>query len=428
MSPADRGRILIRLTALIERESEELARLESQNNGKPIRESREIDIPLVVDTFEYYAGFSTKLTGRTLALPAHALGYTTREPLGVVGAITPFNFPLMVAAWKLAPALAFGNAVVIKPSPETPLTTLRLGELLLEAGVPDGVVTVVTGGRETGEALVDHPGVDGISFTGSTSVGRTIAAKAGEQLKRLSLELGGKGPNIVFDDADLEHAVAGSLFGVFWTQGEICTSGARILVHRSVYDTFAERFVERTRRLRIGDPLDEATQVGPLVSTRQRDIVMGHMRSAAEEGARLLVGGGTPPDPGLERGNYVQPTVFGDVRNDMRVAREEIFGPVATLIPFSTTEEAIVLANDTPYGLSAGVWTRDIRKAHLVARGVRAGTVWVNSYNQIRPEAPFGGFKASGWGRENGYEAADFYTEAKHVYVELASAAQDWFA
>jgi acyl-CoA reductase-like NAD-dependent aldehyde dehydrogenase len=428
MSPADRGRILIRLAALVERDSEVLARLESRNNGKPIRESREIDIPLVVDTFEYYAGFATKLTGRTLPLPAHALGYTTREPLGVVGAITPFNFPLMVAAWKLAPALAFGNAVVIKPSPETPLTTLRLGELLLEAGVPDGVVTVVTGGRETGEALVDHHGVDGISFTGSTSVGRTIAAKAGEQLKRMSLELGGKGPNIVFDDADLEQAVAGSLFGVFWTQGEICTAGARILVQEGVYDAFVERFVERTRRLRIGDPLDEKTQVGPLVSRRQRDIVMGYLHDAAEEGARLLVGGGIPSDRELERGNYVQPTVFGDVRNEMRVAREEIFGPVATLLPFSTQEEAVKLANDTPYGLSAGVWTRDVRKAHLVAGAVRAGTVWVNSYNQIRPEAPFGGFKASGWGRENGFEAADFYTEVKHVYLELASSPPDWFA
>ena len=428
ISPSDRGRLLIRAAALIEREAAALARLESLNNGKPIRESRQIDVPLVIDTFAYFAGFTTKLTGRTLPLPRELLGYTTREPLGVIGAITAFNFPLMLAAWKLAPALAFGNAIVIKPSPETPLSTIRLVELLMEAGIPPGAVSVVTGGREVGEALVTHRGVDAISFTGSTPVGRTIAAKAGEQLKRVSLELGGKGPNIIFDDADLDHAVAGSLFGAFWTQGEICTAGSRILVQNGLFEAFVERFVHRSNRLRMGDPLDERTQVGPLISTRQRDIVLQFVQGAISEGAHLLTGGGPPADPGLSRGYYVQPTVLLNVTHDMRVAREEIFGPVATVMPFATLEEAIDLANDTEYGLSAGVWTRDLQKAHVVARRVRAGTVWVNSYNQIRPEAPFGGFKASGWGRENGYEAADFYTEVKHVYVDLNTHPGDWFA
>ena len=399
----------------------------SSNNGKPIRESSGIDLPLAIDCFEYFAGYATKLTGQTLPVPGDVLAYTVREPMGVVGAITPFNFPLLLATWKLAPALAFGNTVVIKPSSETPLSTVRLGEICQEAGLPPGVVNVVSGDSQAGARLVAHDDVDKVSFTGSTQVGKEIAAAAAGNLKRVSLELGGKAPNIIFADAPLEDAVAGALFGVFWTQGEICTAGSRILVQRPIFDAFVSRFAERARGLRVGDPLDRATQVGPLVSKRQLERVMGHIEAGRASGATLVAGGGRPADPALARGNYVEPTVFVDVRPDMSIAREEIFGPVAVIMPFDTPADAVRMANDTIFGLTAGVWTSDVKLAHRMARSLRAGTVWVNMYNVVTSEAPFGGFKQSGWGRENGPYALEAFTEVKSVFVNLAERSLDWF-
>ncbi len=393
MAASERGRYLLRIAALIERDTAEIAHLESLNNGKPIRESSRIDVPLSADCFEYWAGYATKITGETLPVPGDVLSYTLREPLGVVAAITPFNFPLLLASWKLAPALAAGNTVVIKPASDTPLTTIRLGEICQEAGLPPGVVNVVIGDAQVGQALVDHDQVDKITFTGSTEVGKMIAAGAAGNLKRVSLELGGKAPNIVFADAPLEDAVAGALFGVYWTQGEICTAGSRLLVQRPIFDDFVSRFTERAQKLRVGDPLDPRTDVGPLISARQCERVMEHIRSGSAEGARLLAGGNRPTDAALARGHYVAPTVFVDVRPDMRIAREEIFGPVASIMPFDAPEDAVRIANDTVFGLTAGVWTRDVKLAHRVARAVRAGTVWINMYNVVTSEAPFGGYR-----------------------------------
>ncbi len=427
MSASQRGRYLLRVAALLERDAGEVARIESANNGKPIRESGGIDVPLSVDCFEYFAGYATKLTGHTLPVPGDVLAYTLREPMGVVGAITPFNFPLLLATWKLAPALAFGNTVVVKPSSDTPLSTLRLAEIFAEAGLPEGVVNVVVGPSATGNHLVEHPDVDKITFTGSTDVGKGIAAKAAGNLKRVSLELGGKAPNIVLADAPLEDAVAGALFGVFWTQGEICTAGSRILVQRPIFEAFVERFAARARSLRLGDPLDPATQTGPVVSRRQQERVLGYIEAGRQAGARLVAGGGRPSDPALARGNYVEPTVFVDARPDMTIVQEEIFGPVAVILPFDAPEDAVRLANQTPFGLTAGVWTRDVKLAHRMARALRAGTVWVNMYNVVTSEAPFGGFKQSGWGRENGPYALEAFTEVKSVFVNLAERSLDWF-
>ena len=427
MSARDRGRLLIRVAALLEARAEDFARLESSNVGKPIRESRLIDVPLAVDAFEYYAGTATKVLGETLPVPGERLAFTVREPVGVVGAITPFNFPLLMAAWKLAPALACGNTVVLKPAPETPLTTLELAGLCAEAGLPDGVVTVLPGGTPAGAALVEHPAVDKVAFTGSTDVGRGIAASAGQRLKRVSLELGGKAPNIVFDDAELDRAVAGALFGIFWNAGEICTAGSRILVHRPVYDAFLDRFTERAASLRVGHPLDEATQIGPLVSTRQHQRVLGYLEGARARNLQIRTGGSAPDDAELVRGNYVRPTVIAGVPDDDPVACEEIFGPVAVVLPFDTEDEAVRRANATPFGLTAGVWSRDVARALRVSRRLRAGTVWVNTYNVVTSEAPFGGFKDSGIGREMGPHAIELYTEVKTVFIDHDDRPRDWF-
>jgi acyl-CoA reductase-like NAD-dependent aldehyde dehydrogenase len=427
MSASQRGRYLLRVAAILERDAAEVARIESANNGKPIRESAGIDVPLAVDCFEYFAGYATKLAGHTLPVPGDVLAYTLREPIGVVGAITPFNFPLLLATWKLAPALAFGNTVVIKPSSDTPLSTLRLAAIFEEAGLPPGAVNVVVGPSATGNHLVEHADVDKITFTGSTEVGKGIAARAAGNLKRVSLELGGKAPNIVLADAPLDDAVAGALFGVFWTQGEICTAGSRILVQRPIFEAFVERFAARARSLRLGDPLDPRTQTGPVVSRRQQERVLGYIEAGRQAGARLVAGGGRPSDPALARGNYVEPTVFVDARPDMTIVQEEIFGPVAVILPFDAPEDAVRMANATPFGLTAGVWTRDVKLAHRMARALRAGTVWVNMYNVVTSEAPFGGFKESGWGRENGPYALEAFTEVKSVYVNLAERSLDWF-
>jgi len=417
LSAHERGALLWKIADALEARADAFARLETLDNGKPIYESRYVDVPGAVEALRYYAGWADKITGTTQPVSGpFVLAYTLREPVGVVGAITPWNFPLIQAIWKIAPALACGNTVVHKPASYTPLTALKFAELATEIGLPPGVLNVVPGsGGEAGSALVAHPGVAKISFTGSTDVGRTIMRGAADSIKRLTLELGGKSPNIVFADADLDAAAKGAYTGIFYGKGEVCAAGSRLFVEAKVHDELMSRLLARTKRLVPGDPLDPKTRLGALVSRTQRETVLRYVEEGRREGARVIAGGEAADVGG--KGWFMQPTILDGVGNDMLIAREEIFGPVLAVIPFNDVQEAVDLANASIYGLAAGVWTRDIGKAHDVARRLQAGTVWINQYNWYDSGSPFGGYKQSGFGRELGREALDAYTEVKTVYV-----------
>ncbi len=418
MSASERGKLLNRLADLIEKHADELATLESLDNGKPKHVAMAADLPLVVACYRYYAGWADKIQGKTIPINGDYFCYTRHEPVGVVGQIIPWNFPLLMQAWKLAPALACGNTVVLKPAEQTPLSALRVGELILEAGFPPGVVNILPGfGPTAGGAITRHMDVDKVAFTGSTEVGKIIMKGAADSnLKRVTLELGGKSPNIVFADAaDLEEAVEGAHFALFFNQGQCCCAGSRVFVEEKIYDEFVQRSADRAKRRTVGNPLDSNTEQGPQVDNEQFTKVLSFIESGKQEGAKLLAGGGRVGD----RGYFVAPTVFSDVKDEMKIAQEEIFGPVMSIMKFKDTDELVERANKSMYGLAAAVWTRDIAKAHFVANNVRAGTVWINCYDVFDAAAPFGGFKQSGIGRELGEYGLQQYSEVKTVTVKL---------
>jgi acyl-CoA reductase-like NAD-dependent aldehyde dehydrogenase len=419
MDAPDRGALLWRIADILEARGNDIVRIEVLDNGKPIREAK-IDLRAALDALRYYAGWTTKLQGDTIPVRGNFLNYTLREPVGVVGAIIPWNFPLLMAVWKIAPALACGNTVVLKPAEQTPLSALELAAIAAAAGVPAGVLNVVPGYGETaGAALVAHHDVDKIAFTGSTAVGRHVMREAAGTLKKVSLELGGKSPNIVFADADMEAAARGAFSGIFYNTGQCCTAGSRLLVHESARDRLVDALVKRAAQLQPGDPLDSKTRIGPVISREQLERVLGYVAMGREEGADLLVGGGRARFNGEERGYWVEPAVFAGVKEEHCIAREEIFGPVLAVLTFSDDDEALAMANRSEYGLAAGVWTRDIKRAHRIARELQAGTVWINSYHPGDAASPFGGYKQSGFGRELGEYSLDLYTQIKSVWVDL---------
>ncbi len=418
MSASERGRLLWRLADLIEQNIDEIAELETLDNGKPIFESRYVDLPMVVDVFRYYAGWATKIHGETVNTFDHSFTYTMREPVGVVAAIVAWNFPLLLTSWKLGPALAAGCTVVLKPAEQTPLTALRLGQLAIEAGFPPGVLNIVTGGPETGKALVQHPGVDKVAFTGSTVVGKEIMRSSADTLKRVTLELGGKSPNIIFADADVDSAVKGAINGIFYGKGEVCCAGSRLFVEQKIHDEFMEKLIARAKKMQPGDPLDPKTRLGAIVSEQQMNTVLGYIEAGRNEGAQLLAGG-KRASVGEGRGFFIEPTVFGGVKNEMKIAQEEIFGPVLATLTFDDAEQVAAQANANPYGLAAAIWTRDVKKAHVLSKRLRAGTVWINTYGLMDAALPFGGYKQSGFGRELGAQAMEHYTESKSVWMQL---------
>jgi phenylacetaldehyde dehydrogenase len=425
MTPAERQKMIWRLADLIEAHLEEFAQLETLDNGKPLAVARVADVPLTIEHFRYYAGWATKIEGETIPVSvpyapgARFFNYTLREPIGVIGQIIPWNFPLLMAAWKLGPALAAGNCVVLKPAEQTPLSALRLGELIQEAGFPPGVVNIVTGFGETaGAALAAHPDVDKVAFTGSGEVGKLIVQASADNLKRVSLELGGKSPNVIFRDADLDAAADGAAAAIFFNHGQCCCAGSRLFVEKPAYDKVLERVSEMSQKIKLGPGWEPDTEMGPLVSEEQLRRVTGYLDTGRGEGACLVTGGGRP-DGDLAKGYFVQPTVFTDVRNDMKIMQEEIFGPVVAVTPFTDVEDVVRASNDTTYGLAAGIWTQDVAKAHRAAAALKAGTVWINCYNVFDAASPFGGYKQSGYGREMGHHALDLYTQIKSVWLRL---------
>jgi len=418
MGGTERGRVLHEAQRILRARNRELAELEVLDSGKPIQEAEVVDVISGADCIEYYAGLAGTLHGEHLDLGGDFF-YTRREPLGICAGIGAWNYPIQIACWKSAPALACGNAMIFKPAELTPLTALKLAEIYTEAGLPDGVFNVVQGFAETGQALTRHPGIAKVSLTGEVGTGKKVMADAAQSLKHVTLELGGKSPLIVFDDADLENAVNGALLANFYTQGEVCSNGTRVFVQEKLHDTFVARLVEKTRSLKIGDPMDPATQVGALISKAHTEKVLGYIEQGRREGATVAVGGGRPGDPLLAKGNFVEPTVFTACCDAMAVVREEIFGPVMTLLSFKAEDEVIVRANATPFGLAAGVFTRDLARAHRVVAKLEAGTCWINTYNITPIAMPFGGVKLSGIGRENGRAAIEHYTQLKSVYVAM---------
>jgi len=428
LSGADRGRILLKLADLIEANAEELARLESLDTGHPLRDSRSLDVPRTAACFRYFGGMADKFEGNVVPVEAGFLNYVLRDPLGVVGQVVPWNFPLMFTSWKMAPALAAGNCIVMKPAEITPLSSLKIAELMSEAGMPDGVVNIVPGlGAVAGQYLAEHPGVAKIAFTGSTATGRRIVQASASNLKKVQLELGGKGANIVFDDANLTAAVNGSAWAMFHNQGQACIAGSRLILSERIADEFLEKYVALAKSIRLGNPMDETTEMGPLTSAQHRDRVLSYVDVAREQGGEILAGGKGPSNEALQAGCYVEPTIVKPRSYKDRVAQEEVFGPFVTVLTFKDDAEALEIANGTDYGLGSGLWTQNLQRAHMVARDLYAGMVWINSYKRVSPGSPFGGVGQSGYGREMGFDAMREYTQARSVWVNVDAQIPPWY-
>lgn len=424
MAPSDRGRVLYKVAQALWDKADELAEIESRDNGVPINENKFIAMPAMIDVLEFYAGLANKVQGETLSSPSNRFNFTLKEPLGVIGAIIPWNFPLMLTMWKLAPALAAGNTIVIKPAELTPISILEMVKIFQEAGIPDGVINVVTGyGHDAGNALASHPDVDKVAFTGSTTTGKIVMQAASKNLTPVSLELGGKNPNIIFNDANIENAANGSLLGIYLAQGQVCASGSRLFVQESIYDKFMDVFTTKAKQIQVGDPLDPTTQMGPQISLPQLERIESLVAAGQEEGANVILGGERPDSNGY----FYSPTILENVTNEMKIAREEIFGPVLSVIRFKDEDDIIAKANDTLYGLTAGVWTENMKRAHKMIRGLKAGTVYVNTMSMLDSVAPFGGVKQSGFGRELGIEAMNMYTQTKNVWIELSEEHLNWY-
>jgi acyl-CoA reductase-like NAD-dependent aldehyde dehydrogenase len=427
MAAMDRGRLLLKLADAIEANADELARLESMDTGHPLRDTRNLDVPRTAVTFRYFGGMADKLEGTVIPVEAGFLNYMLREPVGVVGQVVPWNFPLMFTSWKMAPALAAGNCVVMKPAELTPLATLRIAELMAEVGFPPGVVNIVPGlGHIAGQYMAEHEDIAKIAFTGSTATGRRIVQASAGNLKKVQLELGGKGANIVFGDANVTAAVNGSAFAIFHNQGQACIAGSRLVLHKSIADEFTERFAQLAASIKIGDPLDITTELGPLTSLQHRDKVLSYVDVALSEGGKIISGGKVPSHPGLANGCYVEPTIVSAKPSD-RVSQEEVFGPFVSVTTFETDEEALAIANGTEYGLGGGLWTNDLTRAHLMAREMKSGMVWINCYKRVSPASPFGGVGKSGYGREMGFEVMREYTQAKSVWVNIDANLQPYY-